>query len=556
MIASRFWYGVLALLIGGATLLLYLAISMHDRVAARLVAEGLSADSQVVFWSLKNSARERAAQLIRFSANDKVVQLIAASNRGSSISSATRQNLKSQLKQIASKLPDDQRFDAVFAVNHQGDVVAQVGYDQSEKIPDFELGGYSAVADALHGYVRDDTLVLDRVYRVVVRPVEVDVGQAPAGAIVGAQVIDDAFASALSEETGAAVAFYANGRRQGLGAPDGFAREGLDLIVTELGMLDSDADYKDRGRSGVRRLGDGLSAVYARLPGEAWSLGAGYVVAREAPRIESISGVLNLADDKDKSSANLLLIIGAVVGATGIGLLLSFLEHTMPLNAFRRAVRELGTGAAGLHMAPERQRGVYRHMAMDINLALEKAQGTSGADVGGVSFKQVFGDRREGPTMSAFGLPDHQDRSDGGPPSVLPEAAPQQPGYNPTLAMPVSPGAGYAPAQDVGVPNLAYAAVQPVEYGSDIDAYSGDALMNAPQNSADVDAHWNQVYQDFVRLKLDCGENVDGFTFERFSATLRRNREQLRREHGVYEVHFSAYVKAGKAALKAKPVRQ
>jgi hypothetical protein len=116
--------------------------------------------------------------------------------------------------------------------------------------------------------------------------------------------------------------------------------------------------------------------------------------------------------------------------------------------------------------------------------------------------------------------------------------------------------AAYAAAQAPSAGNHSHGAAQPLEYGSDLDAYSGDALMNAPQNAGDVDAHWTQVYQDFVRLKLDCGENVDGFTFERFSATLRKNREQLRREHGVYEVHFSAYVKAGKAALKAKPVRQ
>ena len=70
------------------------------------------------------------------------------------------------------------------------------------------------VADALHGYVRDDTLQLDRLYRVVARPVEFEVGQLPAGAIVGARVIDDGFASALAERTGAAVAFYASGRRQ------------------------------------------------------------------------------------------------------------------------------------------------------------------------------------------------------------------------------------------------------------------------------------------------------------------------------------------------------
>jgi hypothetical protein len=552
MVASRFWYGVLALLIGGITLLLYLAISMHDRVAARLVAEGLSADSQLVSWSLKNAARERASQLIRFSSDSKVIAALASSNKNANVPSATRQSLKSQLKQIAGGLPKDQQFDAVFAVNRAGELVAQVGYDQADKTPDFELGGYSVVADALHGYVRDDTLVFDRVYRVVVRPVEVDVGQAPVGAIVGAQVIDDEFAAALSVQTGAAVAFYTNGRRQGAGAPEGFPRSGLDQIVSELGTLDQDADYKDRGRSNVRRLGDSLSAVYARLPGEAWSLGAGYVVAREAPRLQSITGVLGHADDKDKGSVNLVVIIGAIVLATAIGLLLSFLEYTRPLRAFRREVRELGTGAIP-QLRPERQRGFYRQLSLDINLALERAQGpASSVDLGGISFKEVFGERKEPAGLSAFGFGGAQQNHTDGAAAMAAErtvvvqaAQGAGQGNNYDEASPAYPGAGAA-----GYPRAGSG-----EYAPQVDAYSGEGVIGGAANHADVDAHWNQVYQDFVRLKVDCGENVDGFTFERFSATLRKNREALRKAHGVHEVHFSVYVKAGKAALKAKPVR-
>ena len=66
MIASRFWFGVLGLALAFALLVLELAVSMHDRLGMRMVSEGLSADSRVVSWYLKNSAREDAAQLIRF----------------------------------------------------------------------------------------------------------------------------------------------------------------------------------------------------------------------------------------------------------------------------------------------------------------------------------------------------------------------------------------------------------------------------------------------------------------------------------------------------------
>jgi hypothetical protein len=77
----------------------------------------------------------------------------------------------------------------------------------------------------------------------------------------------------------------------------------------------------------------------------------------------------------------------------------------------------------------------------------------------------------------------------------------------------------------------------------------------AVNGDAEIEPEWTQVYHDFVRIKQDCGEAVDGFTFERFTATLRKNRDTLMRQHGVQHVQFSAYVKQGRAALKAKPVR-
>jgi hypothetical protein len=86
---------------------------------------------------------------------------------------------------------------------------------------------------------------------------------------------------------------------------------------------------------------------------------------------------------------------------------------------------------------------------------------------------------------------------------------------------------------------------------------SPGARDGAPSNGTDVvDPEWTQVYHDFVRIKQDCGEAVEGFTFERFTHTLRKNRDTLMQQHGVHHVQFSAYVKQGRAALKAKPVRE
>jgi hypothetical protein len=592
MIASRFWFGLLGLALSGATLVLYLAISMHDRLGVRMVSEGLSADSRVVSWYLKNSAREGAAQLIRFAANDVVARSLATASRAndaSEIDSGTRRQLKAALTKIAGEIPKSEGFDAVFAVAQSGEVVAHIGFEQASNLPDFELGGYPVVADALHGYVRDDTLLFDRLYRVVARPVEFEIGQLPAGAIVGARLVDDQFAAEVSERTGAAVAFFANGRREATGVPGGFSRAGLDQIVTDLPTLEQDANYKEKGRSDVHDFADGLSIVYARLPGEAWQLGAGYAVARQAPRLQTMLGVLKQADTKDKEAVNRLLLVALALGTTAIGLLISFWEYTSPLNSFRRQVKALSGGGAS-HLSVEKLRGPFRQLALDVNLALDRAPRAAGGDDAPISvgFEQMFGDAAPSSSMSAFGVPG----SGAPPPSVNDAYAPPTSALGATASQanaPVSPGTpprrgqrsavqpaldmaphGYAAPPAMPAAHVPEMASPPAMPGSDFGYSPAPAELRAMEtftspgardgaalNGTDVvDPEWTQVYHDFVRIKQDCGEAVEGFTFERFSHTLRKNRDTLMQQHGVHHVQFSAYVKQGRAALKAKPVRE
>jgi hypothetical protein len=69
-------------------------------------------------------------------------------------------------------------------------------------------------------------------------------------------------------------------------------------------------------------------------------------------------------------------------------------------------------------------------------------------------------------------------------------------------------------------------------------------------------AEWRRVYQDFVELKQQCGESTDGFTYDKFEATLKKNRDTLMSRHGAQRVKFSVYVKEAKAALKASPINE
>ena len=80
MLLSRFWYVFLALLLGAAMFVLYLATSMYNRASARMQGEGLSSDSQVVSWYLRDDARQRAAQLIPFALNQDIGKFLQESS--------------------------------------------------------------------------------------------------------------------------------------------------------------------------------------------------------------------------------------------------------------------------------------------------------------------------------------------------------------------------------------------------------------------------------------------------------------------------------------------
>jgi hypothetical protein len=79
------------------------------------------------------------------------------------------------------------------------------------------------------------------------------------------------------------------------------------------------------------------------------------------------------------------------------------------------------------------------------------------------------------------------------------------------------------------------------------------AMPAGPQGE---DQHWQQVFQDFLRTRQQCGEASDGLTFDKFRVKLQKNKEQLVAKYSCKTVRFQVYVKDGKAALKATPVRQ
>jgi len=75
------------------------------------------------------------------------------------------------------------------------------------------------------------------------------------------------------------------------------------------------------------------------------------------------------------------------------------------------------------------------------------------------------------------------------------------------------------------------------------------------ESSDDEEVHWHHVFNEFMRVREECGELSEGLTFDRFRLKLEKNRDQLVQKYNCKTVRFQVYVKEGRAALKATPVK-
>src|SRR5579872_1965668 len=188
MFLSRVWYVLLGVAVAVALYVVYVAVGQHNRQSTLALKEGLASDSQTVEWALKIDARRRIDALLVGSVDATLQQALIAANatKDGKLPDKSKVDARKALSSVNENMPADWRDDALFAVDRDGHVVAHLGYDVVNGNDEFELGGYPAVNDALHGWLRDDIWVLgSHMYVVVARPVEYDATQRPAGAVVG-----------------------------------------------------------------------------------------------------------------------------------------------------------------------------------------------------------------------------------------------------------------------------------------------------------------------------------------------------------------------------------
>jgi hypothetical protein len=427
MILSRIWYVILAILLAAAYYVVSLAVGQYNRRNQAAMDETLKADSQVVSWAMQVDARRRLDVLLLAAADPGIGKALKGANGKEAVPPASKDEGAKALRTFNEKLPAEYKNDAVFLTDREGRLVSQIGYEQVAAYPEFELGGYAAVFDALHGFLRDDTWVWGgRIARVVTRPVEDEVGQPPLGAVIGVRWVDKGFAKEIGKRTRTNIAFYALGQSVASAATtEGFEEQSLEALGSDLAAVSQDKQFKESGRTDVRPLGtdDKGGVLFVRLPGDGWELGAGFAVARQKVSIAGPLGFINGADDQDKRNVKLWIVALVVLGASLIGILFSFLEHSMPMGEMRKQADKLKKGEIDVLQLP-RFRAGYRPIASDINNGIqrvvEKGGGTARKPA---DLESILGPVPAQPSMSAFSFP-----MQGNDPSAPPQTAPNMAG--------------------------------------------------------------------------------------------------------------------------------
>jgi hypothetical protein len=357
---------------------------------------------------------------------------------------------------------------------------------------------------------------------------------------------------------------------------------------------------------------DEYTAVVARMPGEAQARQAYFTVFIQRPGSLGLIGSTTAIRKSDLSPSSFpwALVSGGFVVALVLGLGLMVLESDRPL---RRLVADAAKLAKGdIDRLSEDHPGRFGSVARNVNIQIDRV--ARAAKTAKQDLDQLLGPAPQGslgtidllagvsapaapaPAPSEFRFSDSQQRPaavarDLGPPLDLsrppetpplssraptpparPRAQPQgmppgmPPPIAPVAAPPLSARAPTPPPIPVATPQppaVAPSTMPILRLDDDILGSAPVAAVaptpSAAARAAGVDtgseAYFRDVYSQFIAAKQSCGEPTAGVTFDKFSDKLRKNREELMSRTGCREVSFTVYIKDGKAALKASPVR-
>jgi hypothetical protein len=542
---------------------------------------------------MRLDARLRLDALASIAVEPEVRQTLrSSSGRAGTPNSGARRRLSIKLNALNAEL-EEGRGDLVFAVDAEGEVVATLEKSSSGSE---QLGKMPLVRDALRGFMRDDVWVYNgKVYRMAARPV-FDGGRYVGAVVHGMKIGDDLARRLGAKLPNASVVFFY--RDQLVAAHSGGATP---LTSTELKSILPTAIKNMATATDSIELGERARAIVAPVRGGAAHAEVGYLIGRKGSSV-GLGGLFANTFQEDVASLPWLVVIGIPLLLLVLGLGLLYMEHDKGVVILRKSAESLAKGEQS-SLPAGRLRRHYRKIAEHLNEALRAGVGfkEDAKQRASVDLDHILNSTRESADTGYFGYPSAEAPT--AKQVALDEALGDRPNSPPAHMAPVDKPAKNAaetarpqrspssrPKRPSSWPSRAPSTRQPVaaairhtdesmtpapddpptrpnalleDYDGFDEPEENTQVKHVPQSLIEASApavqgeetHFREVFDQFVATQKQCGAPVSGLTFDKFVRKLHAARDQVMKRHNASQVRFTVYVKEGRAALKASPVK-
>lgn len=584
MFLAKIWFFLVSLVAAVALTIALVLPRPAQRVLADEEQQRLVVACGVVDILLGDDARNRVELAGAFARTQEIVNALEAASGANSIDEARMKQVREVGETVMKTIQGARKPDFAMLIDRRGRVVARVRLDEND-YGDI-AAGRPLVDDALAGYLRDDLWTQNgTMYFVSAAPViKRDPPVAYVGAIVLGHAVTNQLSTKLVSSLNVDVGFYLG--KDDVAGSKNLAIDHAPLLdaVKKLTGTDLSQDCSANKPLEVSTGKEDYRAAVARLPGEAGNKSAFYSVFIKRPDAVGFMGTLKTVTQSDLGFGKFPwpLVAGGFLVMLLVGFGFMFLESDRPLKRLTADAVRLAKGEKE-RLGEDEHPGKFGSIARSVNIHIDKLGRE--AKTAKKDLDQLLGPAPEGslgtidllatalpparpggPGPASTPPPSDFKFNDPGPSSAPPRAAtpppirpgtpapPPQVSKTPPPAPTFSP-AGSGPAYSPPHRQPSAPPVSGLGDSLDDDILGGPTPPPADVPSTGVDPYFKSVFDQFVAVKKQCGEPTTGLTYEKFSDKLVKNRDDLIAKTGCKEVKFTVYVKDGKAALKATPVK-
>jgi hypothetical protein len=595
MFLSKIWFILIALAAAIAVTFALIAPRPFERKLEAAEGQRLDRAQYAAEQMFKVDAHKWIDHVGKLGRDAIIAESLDAASRGSGEYTVIHRTIQDRFRTLIPDLASG-GIDTIVAVDTKGRVIARVG-DNEKEYGDY-ITGAEIIADALRGYLSDDVWgVGGQLQRLAAAPVLSKNRDRIVGAVyVGAET-GPALVERLKKNLDVDVALLLRGKVIASSRPPGE----LDALPELITRHTKEIETAKRTVPITMTVGkEDLIVVAAPFPGQAGEQQAYYALVGQHPANSGLTALFANATSDDLKWGHFpwLPLAAGVVLAIGMGLLFQRMEVDNPLGRLRRELQKLASGDLP-KVHDSGYGGKVGGLARDINAAIERFTHapTQRSDIAGKDLNAILGPSggstfdlpsadsafASGEPAPAFAPPPPPSFS--APPAAPAFSAPPLPSFSPppapSFAAPqpfnasslgFGGGSASSPAASGGVDlGLPGSTTRAPSWGASVPASDLERTRQeeAPPNGEhdatrivpydadeEEEAHFRHIFDDFVAKKRDCGESTVGLTRDKFLQKLRENKASLVAKHNCRTVRFSVYIKDGKAALKATPIRE